>query len=326
MKRVLVTGGTGFIGGHLTRRLLGQGCDVTVISRREPVPAGNLSGKVTFFQADLSQPGALDSLSVDYDYVFHLAAVRDALNERECRAVNVEGTRNLLAHLSRAKHKPGKVIHVSSLGACGLSNDGKARKETDPREPASVYGRAKMQGEEVVESFSDKLPCVIARPCKVYGPGDRKILLHFRMVRKGFFPAIGLEPRRLSLCYVHDLVDALIILATQAREGETYFIADGNEYSWDDLYQAIARTLDRKVSKILIPERLLDVSLPFLKRVSPLFPKSFRPEPTTFEELRWRNWLCDSSKFRADFPQAPRTDLEAGLRATAGWFASERLL
>jgi len=326
MKRVLVTGGTGFIGSCLVEELLGHGCELSVISRRKD-PGLSLQGQcVDFLTADIIDISSLRKLPRGYDYVFHLAAVRDSLDEKKCHQTNVEGTKNLLQWLSESGPRPKKLIHVSSLGACGLSNDGTAKKESDTMNPCSIYGKAKMLAEKAVEEYGDKLPYIIVRPCKVYGPGDMKILFHFRLAKYGIMPALGVKPRLLSLCFVRDLVRYMISLAESGKVNEVYFVSDGRVYSWQEFYQAIGAVLGRKLRKIVIPESMLLPCLPALKKISGIFPGWMRLEPTTFEEIRWRGWLCDPSKLYSDFPSFSPTDMLTGLTKTAEWFRREGLI
>jgi nucleoside-diphosphate-sugar epimerase len=268
----------------------------------------------------------LDKIPADFDYVYHLAAERDSAGDRRCYETNVTGTRNLLDAIAEKKIKIRKFVHVSSLGAAGFSRNGRPKKEGDPLEPVSFYGKTKLEAEREVAGCRSVFPYLILRPCKIYGPGDRRILLHFKFVKYGLVPDLGLRIRFMSLCYISDFVEAMILAAESSKKDEIYFVSDGHTYSWEEFYKTIARVLNRRMRSIFIPEAATILFTPWLKLLARL-PQKFIPlEPTTLNEIKSKSWTCDPSKFFRDFNFKPSMDLERGMEHTAEWFKRNRLI
>ncbi len=324
--KTLVTGGTGFAGSHLVARLSREGHEVVVLSRNKEGAKGLSQKGVRVWVGDLREKDSLEGIPRDLDYVFHLAAERDSAGERSCHATNVEGTKNLLALILEKNIRLKKFVYVSSLGAAGFGKGDRPKKEEDPPEPVSFYGRTKLKAEQEVIRHKERLPYLILRPCKIYGPGDKRILLHFKFVKYGLVPDLGLKTRFMSLCYVDDFVEAALLAAASDRVHEIYFVSDGNLYSWQIFYQTIARVLKRKMRTIWVPEALMAAWTPLLRWVA-RWPRRFIPiEPTTLNEIKSRSWSCDPSKFFEHFGYRPRVDIETGLKNTGEWFVKNHFL
>jgi len=322
--KALVTGGTGFAGSHLVRRLAQEGHEVVVLSRNREAQKGLPEKGASLWTGDLRKKESLAGLPPDLDYVFHCAAERDSAGPRSCRATNVEGTKNLLSVIFEKGVRLKKFIHVSSLGAVGFGREGRPKREEDPAEPVSFYGRTKWEAEQEVVRHKEKLPYVILRPCKIYGPGDKRILLHFKFVKHGLVPDLGLAKRFMSLCYVDDFVEAALLAAQGERTRETYFVSDGNLYSWQTFYETIARVLGMQLRTVRVPEALVAAVTPLLAlaargRLVPI-------EPTTLSEIKSTCWSCDSSKFFSHFGFRPGVDIATGLKNTGDWFRKKHFL
>ncbi len=324
--KTLVTGGTGFTGTHLVQRLSREGHEVVVLSRNKEAKKGLPEKGVSLWVGDLREKDSLRGLPADLDYVFHCAAERDSAGERLCHATNVEGTRNLLSVILEQKVKLKKFIYVSSLGAAGFGKDRTPKTEEDPPEPVSFYGRTKLEAEQEVIRHREELPYIILRPCKIYGPGDKRILLHFKFVKYGLVPDLGLTKRFMSLCYIDDFVEAALLAAKGDRVHEIYFVSDGNLYSWQTFYETIARALDKKLRTIWVPEALMAAVTPLLRLVARSPQRLIPIEPTTLNEIKSRCWSCDPSKFFGHFGFRPRVDIETGLKKTGEWFRKNHFI
>ena len=184
-RRVLVTGGTGFIGSHLVERLLGNGYDVTCLVRELRQVRWLQGMEVRLAQGDCMLPESLADAVPGVSLVFHCAGLTKGKHARDYYSVNHLGTKNLLD--ACARHNPGmrKFILVSSLAAAGPSGR-TAGKTTDTPHPVSDYGRSKLLAEEETLKFKDRFPVVILRPSAVYGPRDADVFELFRWAAKGY--------------------------------------------------------------------------------------------------------------------------------------------
>lgn len=312
--KALVTGSSGFIGGHLVRHLLERGTAVTCLVREasEPralagLPVARCSG--SYFDLD-SLRGAVRGM----DYVFHAGAVLSARDWPGYFTTNVQGTANILRACAQANPRVRKIVLVSSISAVGPAQGKKPLRETDRCQPVSLYGQSKHLAERVAAGFLDRLPIVIVRPPNVLGTGQKELQAVLNLLRRRIVPLIGRREKQTSICFVQDLVRALVLAAEADRAcGRTYFVAADEAYSWREITAELLRALDMKcVLKIPHP-LLLGVAL-----VSEAVAKlSGKPPLVTRSDLRSARgnyWLCDASLIRAELGFQTEVDFAQGIR------------
>lgn len=328
--RVLVTGGTGFIGSRLALACLEAGEQVRATGQaRSPVEEATASmlrergAEVTV--ASVTESAAMDALAQGVDVVYHLAAAQHEANvpDAHFRAVNVEGTRNLL-EASRAAGV-GRFVHGSTIGVYGWT-PGRAVDEQAPLEPDNIYGRTKLEGEGVVRSYEGSLPVTIARIAEVYGPGDRRLLKLFRGVERGVFLLLGGGRNTHHLVYVSDLVEGLRRAArSESALGRHYVLAGPRPVTTREMAEAAARALGVRPPRLRPPLaplvaaaavtegvlRPLGVQPPLHRRRMDFFRKSF---------------AFSGEEARSLLGWKPEVELDEGMRATARWYRDQGLL
>jgi dihydroflavonol-4-reductase len=315
--KALVTGGTGFIGSHLVEFLTARGVEVFALVR-DPNNLKFLKGlDVRLLPGDLF---SIPALPPDLDYVFHLAGMTKAVKSADYYTVNQQGTASFFEAIRRQGIN-AKLIHLSSLAACGPSADGRGRKEDDPPAPVSHYGKSKLLGEEEALAHKDHFPVVIIRVGSVFGPKDSDFLRYFKPIRRGILLSFGFKPRLMSVCYVQDLVRALDMAARRPLAGgEILNIGDPTPYSFDDIGRMAGKVLGKKPKRIVIP-----LSVVYLAALASDIATAFtgRPSITTrkkFPELKQPGWMADVQKARDKIGFETRYSLEEGLRETLGWY------
>ena len=180
-----MTGGTGFIGSHTVEQLLAEGYRVRCLIRPQQVNLRWLQGlPVDLVKGDLMNPASISKCIEDADYIIHIAGITKAKHKSEFFTGNVTTTNNLLLAASQLKHLK-KFCFISSLTAVGPSVTGIPLTEVSPCHPLTVYGKSKLEAEQVCKQFSDTLPIVIIRPPAVFGPRDTDILEIFKWVSRG---------------------------------------------------------------------------------------------------------------------------------------------
>ena len=222
--KALVTGATGFIGSHLVEALVQRGAQVRCLVRNKSQLGWIKDLPVEFVVGDCQDKQSLQQAVQDVDQVFHLAGATMAVKETTFFEVNGLGTKNLVQACIEHNTRLEKFIYLSSQAAAGPCPSGGKKKESDPCEPVSPYGKSKLLGEELALSHAHELPLLILRPCAVYGPRDKGFLTLFQCLAKNINPCLTGPEQHISLCYVEDLVRAILLAAeTQTKSGEIFF-------------------------------------------------------------------------------------------------------
>ena len=241
----LVTGATGFIGGHLAERLLRDGRHVRVLCR--PGSESKLTAAVAtgaqLVRGDLRDEPSLIAAVAGAARIFHCAGhVSDWGTADEFAGANVRGTEALY----RAARAAGvrRVIHFSSIAVFGTPSpkyfddgtplDGRAR---------DGYSLTKARGEAVArEAFEAGLPLTILRPAVVYGPRGTWLEEPLAMIGAGKMFLLGGGVGTCHPCYIENLLDATVLAADHAGAlGEAFIVGDGESISFRDYFDAVAR-------------------------------------------------------------------------------------
>ncbi len=257
-KKMLVTGATGFVGGHLTRRLLRDGFDVSILVRstsdRNIVEELERLGAKVYY-GDVADRESVFKAIEGKDIVFHIAALfRQAKFPDEVYwDVNVRGTENVLD--AAEEFGCERVVHCSTIGVHSHIVDPPADENEDYR-PGDIYQVTKCEGEKLAKARfeSGRVKGTIIRPAMIWGDGDRRLLKLFRGVAKRRFPIIGDGKTLTHWIYVHDLVQSFILAAEKdAAVGQTYIIAGKQPQTIEEVVDAVAEAAGVKPLPIKIP-------------------------------------------------------------------------
>ncbi len=316
---VLVTGGTGFIGRHLCRRLLAEGCRVRVLCREAAAPEG-LEGAVETAPGDVTVPASLPAALASADTVFHLASALGAtpLGPQGFIAVNAEGTRNVLDAARTAGTR--RVVHCSSVGVLG-GIQGPPAAEDAPLHPEDDYERSKARGEVIArEQAAAGLPVVIARPGWAYGPGDRRTFKLMRAIAKQRFFFVGDGATRTHPVFIDDLTEGLARCRTaELAPGEVITIAGDEIVTIEDLCGRIARTIGVPLTRLHVPREPLRTLAGLLEGA---FKAVGREAPLTRAKVDFflKHRAYDTAKARRLLGFVPRVPLDEGLPRTIAWY------
>src|SRR5215813_3515799 len=215
--KVLLTGGSGFVGGQLAKALVARGDEVVAMVRRSSKVDALKSLGVRIAMADLHTGDGVAEAAQGVEVVQHVAGLTKARTEEEYLRGNAETTRMLASVLARQK-RPPRLVVCSSLAAAGPARIGRPRTEDEQPAPVSMYGRSKLAAEQAAREFSDRVPTVIVRPPFVYGPGDLTNLPPLiAMGKTGVYLKAGLGPKHFSFVHVDDLNQALIAAADRGK-------------------------------------------------------------------------------------------------------------
>ena len=325
--KALVTGGTGFIGSHLTAALVQKGVQVRCLLRKTSDLNWLKSLSIEGVYGDLKDKASLEKAVTGVDWVFHLAGVTRALEKETYFEVNGTGTENLIQ--ACVEHNPDlqKFIYISSQAAAGPSRCEDPKKETDPCEPVSFYGRSKCTGEASVYSRAHELPVLILRPSAVYGPRDTDIFPFFKCLSRRIKLCPFRSDHHLSLCYVEDIVDGILsAVEAKTKSGEVFFLSDGRDYRIDEIADIVARAMGITALRIRIPKRVILGVACFSEYWSKFFKKPFVLTKDKAEEMTRKNWVCDITKAKTLIGFKPKVALSQGAELTFAWYKKENWL
>ncbi len=319
-RRVLVTGGTGFIGSHFVAALTDQGVKPRVLVRSTSDITPLTALGVECIVGGLDDPDTLMRAVSGVETVVHLAAVTRARSEKEYFYVNADGTKNLVNVLRTAQSRPRRLVYVSSLAAGGPSIDGIPVDVQDVPRPITSYGRSKLAGEEACLALAHEMEMLILRPPAVYGPGDRDLFRCFQMATRGILPVPTGPARWLQFIHVHDLINALLCAVTAEQASGVYHVAEAQPYAWGQITDWLAQAVGRRVRAVHVPPWGIRAAAAVSEFGAAMIGRATIFNREKAEELLAPGWLCKTEAVTRDLGFEVRIPLPQGLVGTASWY------
>jgi nucleoside-diphosphate-sugar epimerase len=324
--RIFVTGGTGYIGKALVRRLVAAGHEVRALVRptSETAPLAELG--VATFIGDVADRASMREGMSGSDWVIHAAADLDLSGPAErMQAANVAGSDNV-ASLAY-KLGVGRFLSVSSMAYFGGSSDRRgggppATEELTPIEPfPSLYSATKHAGERAIREWEKRgLRVNTVYPSLVYGPPGKKEGANsiLRMLWLGRYPVLVGGKRRTSWIFLEDVVEGMLKVMERAPVGRGYLLT-GDVTTLRELAGKIAALGGAKVPRLDLPVGAARVAMGL---ATPLFRLAGRRPPFSPEQLGslTREWAFDDTRARAELGWTPRS-LDEGLPPTLQFIA-----
>jgi dihydroflavonol-4-reductase len=329
--KVLVTGATGFTGGHLATTLARRGHEVRALVRPKSVTRFEQSSAaaagVVAHHGDLTDRDATERAAHGVDVVYHIAATYREAGQRDSayREVNVRGTENVLEAARRGGAR--RVVHCSTGGVHGHVAHPPADEDA-PFNPGDIYQETKLEAEKLARDYgrTHPLEVVVARPIGIYGPGDTRFLRMFRGLARGRFPMLGSGEVYYHLTYIDDLVDGFQCCAeVEGAAGRTYLLAGPRYTTLNELVAIVAAQLGVKPPRVHLPvwpfwtAGLLCEAICIPLGIEPPL---FRRRVDFYTKSR----AFDTTRARTELGYAPQVDLHDGIRRTATWYRTQGLL
>lgn len=301
-----LTGGTGFIGRAVARRMARAGWRLRLLTRAPPLHPQLADISFEAVPGDLGDARALERLVESVDVLVHCAGVTKARSAARYHHVNVEGAARVgRAVAARAPH--ARVVAVSSMAA---------------REPhLSSYARSKAAGEaELLRALPPTARLIVLRPAAVYGPWDRDTLEIFRLVDSGVVPLLNGADARVSVVHVDDVADAIVAASCGAVPPGTYEVADERDsYDWSELMEAMQAALGkRRRARFKVP-RLGLLAAAAMAEVAG------RVRPTALSvgkarEILHPDWTCSPHRRLPRETWHARISVESGFAEAVTWY------
>lgn len=357
MKKVLVTGASGFIGSFIVSEGLEKGFDVWA-GMRSTSSVGYLGDpRIRFAHLNLTNKAELVRQLLAYkeqmggkgwDYVVHAAGATKCLNIEDFYRINTQGTSNLVEALQEAGMVPERFVFISSLGAFGAVRETPVKATTpgygmgaeiteeesiyspilltDTPMPNTTYGMSKLKAENYLGNLNaSEFPYVILRPTGVYGPREKDYFMMAKSIARHTDFAVGYKPQELTFIYVMDVVQAVYkSLTSDAAIGKAYFLSDGRIYNSRRFSDLIQYELGNPhVVHIKAPKWALRLLCKAGGELGRMTGKMIVLNEDKYNILSQRNWRCDIEPARRDLGFEPEWNLERGVKATIDWYKRE---
>lgn len=234
--KVLVTGGTGFVGTHLVNRLLQRGHAVAVLARHPEKTRNRFNRPVELAPGDVLEPSSLASAVAGRDAVVHLVGIIHEAGEQTFDRMHREATENVIEAMRASGVR--RLLHMSAMGT----------SEDSP----SAYGRTKAAGEKAVRSSG--LDWTLVRPSIIFGPGDGFVSLLAPIVRNnpGFIPVIGPGTTRFQPVSIYDVTRVYAdALEKPETRGKSYEVGGPDVLTLNDIYREIAAAVGKPRKRLI---------------------------------------------------------------------------
>ncbi len=327
----LLTGATGFIGGHLAQRLVQDGYQVRCLVRPSSDTAALERLGVELATGDLAGTAGLGRLADGCRYVFHCGAmVSDWATPAEVAAVNVAGTRRLLDACTGGSVE--RFVHFSSTDVYGYPGGVDVDESYVGTGFSNWYAQTKLAAEAEVRraAVTHGLDTVILRPSTVYGPRSREVVLEIaRAIRGGNMVLIDRGRAIAGLCFIENLIDAaLIAMHHEHAPGEAFNVTDGVEATWRQLADGLADGLGCAKVRWSMPYKLaegvgfaLEHGYRALRRTTRLTTRPLLSRQAV--HVMGTDQSFSNRKARELLAWEPRVDYATGLEATLDWLRAE---
>ncbi len=325
--QILVTGATGFTGGHLCQRLAEDGHSVRALVR-DPRRCDLLRDwGVELVAGDLRDRESVKRATRGVETLYHIGALfrPENVTRKDMWDTNVEGTRNMLDAAEECGVQ--RFVHCSTVGVYGHVKNPPANEQT-PYRPGDYYQESKTEGEKLVlqRQSEQRLPIVVFQPGGIYGPRDLRFLKLLKAVKNRKFVMIGSGKVFYQMIYISDLVDGILLCGTCERAiGNTYILTGEQPVTLNELVRVVSEVLEvpqRRLRIPVLPVYLAAIGCELVCKPLKINPWLYRRRVDFFRKTRW----FDISKARSELDFRPSTDLKTGIERTADWYRANGYL
>ena len=324
MDKILITGGSGFIGSFIVEEALNRNMETWVAVRSSSSRKFLQDTRIRFIELDFSSEENLRKQLAGhkFDYVVHAAGVTKCLDKNDFFRMNTNGTANLVNVLSEPDRMPRRMVFLSSLSIFGAIREQQPYKDIEPTDqpkPNTAYGESKLKAERIVTESG--IPSVILRPTGVYGPREQDYFMMAKSIKGHVDFAVGYKQQDITFVYVKDVVQAVFLALDRGKPGSAYFLTDGEVYQSATFSKLIHEALGRPWwIRITAPVWLLRVITFFGDAIAHITGKISALNNDKYHILKQRNWRCNIRPAINELGFAPEYNLKKGVRETIEWY------
>lgn len=312
---IALTGASGFLGRALLRKLLKQGYNIRALLRQDSLSQDAIfakyisQGQLDIITGSLTDEASLYNLCQDMDVLIHCAGMVKALNPDDLYQTNGTATGRLFDIAQECGVKRG--LYISSLAA----------REAE----ISHYAASKCDGEERIATTIDKnrMGWDVIRPPAIYGPGDRQVLLFFKMIARKMALIANHKQASISMIHVQDVVDAIYawLRSKQATQNIYEICGAGDDgYIWEDITHIAADILKVKPWIIYPPVWMITFICWASQKIGQLRGEASILSMDKLGEIRHGDWQVHDHRFEDQFGWSPKINLDQGFAQTIIWY------
>ncbi|PEL13603.1 NAD(P)-dependent oxidoreductase [Bacillus sp. AFS017336] len=329
--KVFISGATGFLGKHTTKRLSEMGYSVIAYGRNEEAAKFFINmSNVKFIKGDLNNSVLLNENIKNVDYVIHCAALAAPFGDySEFEKTNVEGTKNIVNAALLANLK--KFVNISTPSVYFTNESRKNVKESDPlpTKHSNYYAKTKHLADLIIEDAIEKgLPAISLRPRQIFGPFDHTIFGRFIQINEdGGIPLVHSGQVLMDFTYIDNVVDMIIacMKADHALNGEYYNITNDQPIYLIDVLNQLFIALNKELNTKNISPKLLS----FIATSSELIAKFTKKPPKVSNHIAnflTYDYTLNIEKIKNDLNYEPKVSINEGIERYADWYLTSNEL
>lgn len=333
MKKLLIIGAGGFIGGFIARQGLQRGYDVTVAVRASTSRRYLDDSRLHFLILDYGDRQAIAEAMRNalpdgqrWDYVIHNLGATKCANFRDFDTINYRYLVNIVEALKAVDKVPDRFLFMSSLSAMGPVDEKSYRpiSNADTPHPNTRYGLSKMKAEDYLR-YQSGIHYIIFRATGVYGPREKDYLMMIKSIDRHIDVGMGYRKQMLTFIYVDDLVGAMFDALAAGIADKTYIISEPRAYTQREFRSMVADALGgRWVIPLKLPMWVVLAVSTVAEKLAAWRGKASTLNRDKYKIMKQRNWNCDVSEAQSDFGFHADFPLQRGIRATVDAYLAEK--
>lgn len=332
MKKILITGASGFIGSFIVEEALAKGFETWAAVRGSSSRKYLQDERIHFIELDFSSKDKLRAQlgGHQFDYIVHAAGATKCLHSYDFFRTNTNGTVNFVKAIHALQMPVEKFVYLSSLSIFGAIKEEQPYQEItdqDTPKPNTYYGKSKLIAEKRLKDLAGTMPYVILRPTGVYGPREKDYFLMAKSIKGHTDFAVGYQQQDITFVYVKDVVQAVFLSLTKGENGKAYFLSDGKVYQSSTFSNLIRKALGNPWwIRITAPIAVLRIVTFFGDILGKVTGKMTALNNDKYQILKQRNWRCDITPAINELGYKPNYDLTRGVEETIAWYKENKWL